>query len=263
MICCRRAGNGNSCPEILVVLDRVGPVYAERERCVDASLGTPFAGTDSFLEPLKLHPRLWRILRWICTVIATALIVGAEVGPTDAASNLAKWIEFLGIKNIPSVIAAKSADHYVALAAWAILSVCVVSWGVEYFLYKRARVSAPVLTPAAPLVQPAPSPIVDLPVLQPSSAPIAEGPVVPSPPATPEPSIPKVPAKPLRIFVDSHVTPEFLMGLYEGNTTLRAETLISEQIGKWMTVSGPLGEIHPGRIFGTFPKNADVGRICI
>lgn len=30
--------------------------------------------------------------------------------------------------------------------------------------------------------------------------------------------------------------------------------LISEQIGKWMPVAGPLGEIHPGQIFGTFPR---------
>jgi hypothetical protein len=87
-------------------------------------------------------------------------------------------------------------------------------------------------------------------VSTPSPAPTAEAPPIPSPapPAmTQKPSIPRAPAKTGRKLVDSHVTPEFLLSLYEGNTTLRAETLISEHIGKWMAVSGPLGEIHSGR----------------
>jgi hypothetical protein len=79
----------------------------------------------------------------------------------------------------------------------------------------------------------------------PPPAPTVEAPIAP-PPATPAtPATP--PAEPPRKFVDAHVTPEYLLGLYEGNTTLRAETLVSEQIDKWMTLSGPLGEIHPGR----------------
>jgi hypothetical protein len=86
------------------------------------------------------------------------------------------------------------------------------------------------------------------PVLQRSRRlPIAEVPTVLSPPATPAPPTP--PVKPRRTFVDANVTPEFLVGLYEGNTALRAETLISEQKDKWMLVSGPLGEIHSGHIF--------------
>jgi hypothetical protein len=85
-----------------------------------------------------------------------------------------------------------------------------------------------------------------VPVLQRSSSPIAEVPTVLSPPATPAPPTP--PEKPRRTFVDANVTPEFLVGLYEGNTALRAETLISEQKDKWMLVSGPLGEIHPGSV---------------
>jgi hypothetical protein len=56
--------------------------------------------------------------------------------------------------------------------------------------------------------------------------------------------------KPPRNFVEAHVTPEFLLKLRENNTALRAEVLIAEQLGKWMRVVGPLGEIHPGMSFG-------------
>ena len=69
--------------------------------------------------------------------------------------------------------------------------------------------------------------------------------VVISDPSTPA----MLPKKPDRDYVDARVTPEFLVELYKGNTKLRAETLVSEQVGKWMLVSGPLGEIHSsGRV---------------
>jgi hypothetical protein len=74
------------------------------------------------------------------------------------------------------------------------------------------------------------------------------GPQVTARPAVtvPDPPIPTTPPKKAgREYVDAHVTPEFLVGVYDGNTRLRAETLVSEQVGKWMHVSGPLGEVHP------------------
>ena len=87
--------------------------------------------------------RSWRILRWIFTVTAAALTIGVEVPPGDAASNLAKWAEWLGIKDLPSVIATKSADHLVLIVASAILLICIGSWGVEYALLRtRSRSSA-------------------------------------------------------------------------------------------------------------------------
>jgi hypothetical protein len=64
----------------------------------------------------------------------------------------------------------------------------------------------------------------------------------PAPTGHPPPTAPF--RQPGRNYVDAHVTPEFLVGLYDGNTKLRADTLVSEQIGKWVLVSGPVGEIH-------------------
>jgi hypothetical protein len=64
-------------------------------------------------------------------------------------------------------------------------------------------------------------------------------------PILPPPPVPTTPPKkPGRDYVNAEITPEYLVGLYDGNTKLRAETLVSEQVGKWMRVSGPLGEIH-------------------
>jgi hypothetical protein len=94
----------------------------------------------------------------------------------------------------------------------------------------------------------APPPAAEATVLQRSPDPIIRAPIAPSPAAIPTQTIPPDPPKQ---FVDPHVTPDCLVGLYDGNTALRAETLISEQIGKWMSVSGPLGEIHPGSIMLT------------
>jgi hypothetical protein len=114
---------------------------------------------------------------------------------------------------------------------------------------QRQRVPTvdPVEPPKATIVQSAPPLVMEAPVLQSPSEPIPEAKIVPPPAPNPRPPTP--PVEPRRIFVDSHVTPQFLVGLYEGNTALRARTLVSEQIGKWMPVSGPLGEIHPGPVF--------------
>jgi hypothetical protein len=78
---------------------------------------------------------------------------------------------------------------------------------------------------------------------EPTEVPIAQSTPSPSPP-------PARPQQPARTFVDADVTPEYLAGLYKGNTALRAETLVAEQIGKWMSVSGPLGEVHPVQVLG-------------
>jgi hypothetical protein len=102
----------------------------------------------------------------------------------------------------------------------------------------------------APIIPSPPPPIVNAPIvgvtIAPSPAPIPSV-------ASPEPSIPKptikAPEKPPKEFVDVHVTPEFLVGLYEGQTMLGAETRASNYKGKWMSVSGPLLETVGGYPF--------------
>jgi TIR domain len=80
-----------------------------------------------------------------------------------------------------------------------------------------------------------------------SGTPIAETPIAPSSAPIPPPPIP--PKKPPKEFVEAHVTPDFLVGLYDGQTTLGAETRASKYVGKWMPVSGPLLEIVGGYPF--------------
>ena len=80
----------------------------------------------------------------------------------------------------------------------------------------------------APTDAPAPPPIL--------KKPIAEAPIDP----------PQAPATtpPARVFVDKDVTPEFLVGLYEGQTSLGGKTRVSKYLGKWMDVPGSLGEVY-------------------
>jgi hypothetical protein len=49
--------------------------------------------------------------------------------------------------------------------------------------------------------------------------------------------------KPQRIFVGDDVTKEFLIGLLQGRTDIQAQKLVSLYLGKWMKVSGRLGNI--------------------
>jgi hypothetical protein len=44
-----------------------------------------------------------------------------------------------------------------------------------------------------------------------------------------------------RTLVD--VTPEYLMGLYDGHTSIQAAKLVEAFIGKWLRVSGPLEDV--------------------
>jgi len=129
--------------------------------------------------------------------------------------------------------------------------------GATFYLLMRSFGSAGTGNPferkiaptETPIVQSAPPLIVKAPIVE---APIASLPtptplVVPPPATTPIPT-PKIeaPEKPPSEFVDAHVTPEFLVGLYEGQTTLGAEMRASKYIGKWMPVSGPLLETMGG-----------------
>jgi hypothetical protein len=44
-----------------------------------------------------------------------------------------------------------------------------------------------------------------------------------------------------------NVTPEYLLGLFEDHVSLQAEKLASVYIGKWIEISGPLGDVFPRR----------------
>lgn len=83
------------------------------------------------------------------------------------------------------------------------------------------------------------------PVQAPSNNPVAPkaGPSTPSPRRVSlgVPAVPAVPSGP--DFVDSYVTPEYLMGLYEGRMSVQAQALLSPFMGKKMRVSVRVGDV--------------------
>jgi hypothetical protein len=66
-----------------------------------------------------------------------------------------------------------------------------------------------------------------------------------SPPAQP-PAQPDTPEPEERTFVD--VTSRYLVGLFEGLTNVQAAPLTKPFIGKWIRVSGPLGNVSGTRL---------------
>jgi hypothetical protein len=50
-----------------------------------------------------------------------------------------------------------------------------------------------------------------------------------------------------RTFVGSSITPEYLVGLFEGHTSIQARKFIEPFIGKWMRLSGELEEVSGSR----------------
>lgn len=73
--------------------------------------------------------------------LALPVTIGAaSVGPDDAISNLGKWIQWLGITDLPPWLRQVGADR--TIVAWALgLSVCyaLLMWGAP--LYRRLRAS--------------------------------------------------------------------------------------------------------------------------
>ena len=99
---------------------------------------------------------------------------------------------------------------------------------------RRAAMPAP----AKPeIAQSAPPPV---------KAPVPDQIVVPAAPSPPPPT----PAPPAREFVKEGITPEYLVGLYDGShTSSGAKLRASVFTGKWMQVTGALGEVVGGEPF--------------
>jgi hypothetical protein len=105
----------------------------------------------------------------------------------------------------------------------------------DYFLYRRY--------PRAILTAPIPpKPQSDDTIRSPAVTPYRPS----APAAIPTSILAPKPENPPRDFVDAHVSPEFLVGLYEGQTTLGAEKRAAKYIGKWLLVSGSLLETFGG-----------------
>jgi hypothetical protein len=133
-----------------------------------------------------------------------------------------------------------------AIIGMAVCGFGFLAFAILFFVERPAgiQVAQPVPPTSLPIVK---APTSDAPIAPPPAAtpaPIVEAPTVPPPVATPPPPIP--PEKRPKEFVDAYVTPEFLVGLYEGQTALGGEMRASKYIGKWIKVSGPLFETVGG-----------------
>lgn len=66
-----------------------------------------------------------------------------------------------------------------------------------------------------------------------------------------------------RIFVGASITPRYLLGFFEEHTGIQATQMTKPFVGKWMRLSGPLGEVlAPRPEYGaqlTFQKNDPKG----
>jgi len=125
----------------------------------------------------------------------------------------------------------------IALLLTIVFGVGFFSCAVWYGLEKRPVVTAGLREEAPPSPQVAPAKIDAAPPPKMAEAPAPTAPPLPAPTAPSH--------KPGRDYVSAEITPEYLVGLYDGNTRLRADTLVSDQVGKWMRVSGALGEVQP------------------
>jgi hypothetical protein len=119
----------------------------------------------------------------------------------------------------------------IAILGMAVCGAGFMAFAILFFVQRPSEDRVALSAPSVP--QPiVPPPVVRAPIAPPAAA------ISPPPPVPPE--------KPPKQFVDANVTPEFLVGLYEGQTTLGAETRAAKYIGKWMPVSGPLSETMGG-----------------
>ncbi len=50
-----------------------------------------------------------------------------------------------------------------------------------------------------------------------------------------------------RVLLPKEVTPAYLIGLFQGLTDIQAQDVDAVYVGKWMTVTGALGNVHTGR----------------
>ncbi len=74
--------------------------------------------------------------------------------------------------------------------------------------------------------------------------------------AAPEPP-PKAAEKQGRVFVGESITPEYLIGIFREHTAIQGATLTAAYLGKWMKVSGSLGNVistTPDRAQLTFER---------
>lgn len=87
-----------------------------------------------------MHEFVWPWLPTIGSLLVAAIMFGAQVGPDAAVSNLAKWVEWAGVR-APRWLRSRSADAYAikygraGLVLLVLLS--VVGWG--YYFYGPHR----------------------------------------------------------------------------------------------------------------------------
>jgi hypothetical protein len=70
------------------------------------------------MDTMRFRSYLWTIVKLLpLGVMLPLVILGASIGPEEAASNLAKWARWLGFTNLPEWINQKAADNNIIIAA--------------------------------------------------------------------------------------------------------------------------------------------------
>lgn len=70
------------------------------------------------------------IIKWLPGGIAAAIMWASGVGPNEARSNVAQWLEFLGLSDLPNWLVSKTADRWIF---W-VTAVLLVSYVLLVFL---------------------------------------------------------------------------------------------------------------------------------
>jgi hypothetical protein len=87
--------------------------------------------------------RLLALLKALPLGLALPLVIAAaSIGPEDAASNLAKWVRWLGFSDIPRWLSDKAADHRIIVAAIVFgIAYAIVVWGIPFLIRRTSQSS--------------------------------------------------------------------------------------------------------------------------
>jgi len=84
---------------------------------------------------------VWLKANWkaILGVLFTGLFTAAQVGPKDAVSNLAQWIQALGFKEVPDWLSSAYVDQWVKIVSSAVVLALILRWLFQKLTAKQHR----------------------------------------------------------------------------------------------------------------------------
>lgn len=78
------------------------------------------------------------LLKWLPGAIAVPIVIGAaSIGPDQAVSNISKWVQLIGISELPSWLIAQSADQWTIIGALSFAALYSVAVWIVSVLRRR------------------------------------------------------------------------------------------------------------------------------